>query len=173
MRKFAGLILLMLLFVIPAMAQDYPKAELFGGYSFLRVNPGGGYDGVNCNGWVAALTGNANDWFGVTGQFAGHYGDIYGVSGHIYSYMFGPRFASHKNEKVTPFVHAMFGGARASGAGLSENGFAMDFGGGFDVRANDKVAIRVVQFDYIPTRFGGEFQHNIAFSAGVVFHFGK
>jgi outer membrane protein OmpA-like peptidoglycan-associated protein len=172
MRKFFGLFLLLMLLAVPAFAQDYPKAELFGGYSYLRVNPGSGLPGVNANGWNAALSGNVNDWFGVTAQFTGHYGDIFGVSGSMYSYMFGPRFASHKNEKWTPFVHFLFGGAHASGGGVSENAFAMDFGGGFDYNASDHVGIRIVQFDYVPTRFSSDWQHNFAISTGIVFRFG-
>jgi len=172
MRKSAALFLLVLLLAVPAMAQNTPKAELFGGYSYLRVNPGSGLDGINAHGWIASLTGNANDWFGVTGQFTGHYGDIFGASGNMYTYMFGPRIASHSNEKWTPYVHFLFGGARASGGGLSETAFAMDFGGGFDYNANDKIAFRVVQFDYIPTKFVSDWQHNFAISTGIVFRFG-
>ena len=173
MRKYVGLFLLVMLLAVPAFAQDYPKAELFGGYSYLRVNPGSGADGINTNGWMAAVTGNINNWFGITGQFSGHYGDAFGTSGHIYSYLFGPRIASHSNEKWTPYAHFLFGGATGGGSGVSESAFAMDFGGGFDYNANDKIAIRVVQFDYIATKFFSDWQHNFAISTGVVFRFGK
>lgn len=173
MRKLAGLFLLVLLLAVPAMAQDTPKAEFFGGYSYLRVNPGSGSDGINTNGWMASLSGNFNDWFGVTGQFTGHYKSISGVSTNVHSYMFGPRISSHSNEKWTPFVHFLFGGARGGGGGVSENGFAMDFGGGFDYNAGDKVGVRIVQFDYVPFRFSGVWIHNFAISTGVVFRFAK
>jgi hypothetical protein len=173
MRKFAGFILVMLFLAVPAIAQDAPKAVFFGGYSYLRINPGSGLDGINANGWNASLTGNFNDWFGVTGQFTGHYASPSGVDTNVHSYMFGPRIASHTNEKWTPFAHFLFGGARAGGAGLSENAFAMDFGGGFDYNAGESVGIRIVQFDYIATRFFSDWQHNFAISTGIVFRFGK
>jgi len=168
MRKFVGLFLLLMLLAVPAFAQDYPKAELFGGYSFMRADTGVGTH-YNANGWAAGLTGNANDWFGVAGYFSGHYKS--GVK--IYGFLFGPELSYRKNEKVRPFFHALFGGAHGSGGGGSDNAFAMAYGGGFDVKANDKVAIRVAQFDYVATRFGGVFEHNYAFSAGVVFRFGQ
>ena len=39
-----------------AVAQDFPKAEIFGGYQFSRQNSS------NLNGWNASLTGNFNHW---------------------------------------------------------------------------------------------------------------
>jgi hypothetical protein len=42
-----------------------------------------------------------------------------------------------------------------------------------DVKLNDRVAWRVGQFDYVLTRFGGDSQHNVRFSTGIVFRFGS
>ena len=42
-------------------------------------------------------------------------------------------------------------------------------GGGLDVRASDRIAIRVIQVDYIPTFFGPGRQDNVRVSVGVVF----
>jgi hypothetical protein len=58
--------------------QEEPiKGELFGGYQYTRI---GGSGGTNANGWNAALTGNVNRWFGVTGDFSGAYKSIGGDS---------------------------------------------------------------------------------------------
>jgi hypothetical protein len=47
----------------------------------------------------------------------------------------------------------------------------MAFGGGADVTLNKTFAVRVGQFDYLMTRFGGDSQNNVRFSTGVVFKF--
>jgi opacity protein-like surface antigen len=173
MRKYAGLFLLVMLLAVPAFAQDYPKGEIFAGYNYLRVNPGGGLDGINTNGWAASVAGNFKDWLGIEGQFTGNYASPGGVSTHAYTYLFGLKLASRKNEKFTPYVHTLFGGATVGGAGVSENGFAMAFGGGIDYNATDSIAIRVGQFDYVPTHILSAWQHNFSYSAGIVFRFAK
>jgi hypothetical protein len=52
-----------------AMAQDRPKVEVFGGYSYFRANP----EHFNLNGWNALVTGNFNRWLGITADAAAHY----------------------------------------------------------------------------------------------------
>jgi hypothetical protein len=52
---------------------------------------------------------------------------------------------------------------------FSETGFAGAFGGGIDIRLNDKVQIRAFQVDYNPVRIEGSTQHNARFGAGIVF----
>jgi opacity protein-like surface antigen len=52
----------------------------------------------------------------------------------------------------------------------SENGFAGAFGGGLDIRASDKIDIRVIQVDYNPMRVSGTTLHNFRFGVGIVFH---
>jgi opacity protein-like surface antigen len=181
MRKVCLIVALVLLVSGGALAQDAPKAEVFAGYSYLRVNPGSGINGINLNGWNASLAGNFNNWFGVVGDFSGHYGTpaISGISVNtkVHTYLFGPRISYRKNDRVTPFAHALFGGTHVRGSsfgvGISENGFAMALGGGVDARINDHFAFRVVQADYLMTRITGSNQHNFRFSTGLVFRFGK
>jgi opacity protein-like surface antigen len=204
MRKRFGLLGTIILFAIPVMSQTAPKAELFGGYSYLRFNPGNGEKGVNLNGWNASIAGNFNDWFGLVGEFSGHYGKPqftgFDVDTNVHSFLFGPRFSYRKNERITPFAHALFGATRFSGTGTAltpqqtsfvltkQTAFAMAIGGGVDARINDSVAVRVFQADYQLTRMEGPFivcitipcptqttqsQHNVRISAGIVLRFGK
>jgi hypothetical protein len=64
----------------------------------------------------------------------------------------------------------MAGGARFGDDVGSENGFSLGFGGGIDVNAGERMAIRVVQFDWAPSRFSGEWETNvIRFGFGIVF----
>ena len=173
MRKFAGLFLLVMLLAVPAFAQDYPKGEVAVGYNYLRVNPGSGLSGINTNGWTASAVGNFKDWLGVEGQFSGNYKTVSSVKTHVYTYLFGLKLASRKNEKFTPYAHALFGGASIGGGGTSEKGFAMAFGGGLDVKANNNIAIRVGQFDFVPTHILSAWQKNFSYSVGIVFRFSK
>lgn len=83
-----------------AFAQDFPKAEIFGGYSYLHVDTQGTSTaslnnecnivfGGTCpltfgihpgfNGWNFAAQGNMNPWFGIKAQVNGQYGNILSV----------------------------------------------------------------------------------------------
>ncbi len=158
---------------VPAVAQEgLPKAEFFGGYQYLRI---GGPSGANTNGWNAAVTGNINHWFGVTADFSGGYKSFGEISAKANTYTFGPTFTLRGN-RVSPFAHALFGGFHASGefGGLSAatNGFAMLMGGGVDVKATPRTAIRVFQADWILWRTQGfTGKQNARISAGLVFRF--
>jgi len=153
---FAGL------FCLPAVAQDHPKVELFGGYQYTHLEPS-----LNAHGWNASITGNMNHWFGLAADFSGAYKSGF----KFHTYMFGPVIAARQSERVTPFVHALFGGAHASN-GVSFNGFSMALGGGLDVKVNNNVAVRFVQADWLLTRFEGiTDKKNVRVSTGIVFRF--
>src|SRR6266704_6851125 len=137
MRKFIGLALLMCMFCLAAFAQETgstPKAEIFGGYQYTRFD-----GGVNANGWNTSLTGNLNHWFGIASDFSGAYKSQNGVSFNNYTYTFGPQVSLRRNPAFTPFAHFLAGGFRGSAsvgsASASDNGFAMMFGGGVDIKA--------------------------------------
>jgi opacity protein-like surface antigen len=187
MRKVCLVLAFLLAVAVGASAQDVPKAEVFAGYSYARVNPGGGADGFNLNGWNASVTGNFNSWFGIKADLSGHYGTptvnnilpppaTLDVDTNTFTYLFGPQISA-RGERVTGFAHALFGGARVEGstlgASISDSGFGMALGGGFDVKLNDNFAFRPAQLDYLLTRIGGDTQHNVRYSAGIVFRFGK
>lgn len=175
MRKTVFLIALLALFPLIAMAQDTPKAEIFGGYQYTRITLGN--SGFNFNGWNASATGNFNKYFGVAADFSGAYKSESGVSLKIHSYTFGPVVSLNREGTVNPFVHALFGGAHAnfSATGLgsaSENGFAMMMGGGVDAKIAPRIAVRVVQADWVYYRFSGVGESkNVRISTGLVFRF--
>jgi hypothetical protein len=150
----------------------------------------------NLNGFSASLFVNVTGLtpsfreleFSLGGEFSGEFGSksqrigttSVDTSLHRFTYLFGPQFNLHLNDKVKVFVHPLFGGVHdttratfgTSRTDFSANAFAMAFGGGVDVKLNRHFAIRPIQFDYVPTHFGGEWQNNFRFSAGVVFKFG-
>lgn len=185
-----------------AKAQDVPKVELFGGYSFLHASPAR-TDGFVSNGWDASLVGNLNHWFGIETNFSDHYGtSAQNIAGLVpfpaeapipyatgFSFLFGPHFSYRTTSRITPFAHALFGGTRGEGTNLSievacgpvnipcavsrsQTAFSMAFGGGIDWRATQRISIRLIQADYQRVNFTGNPQNNVSLSAGIVFTFG-
>ncbi|MBZ5491609.1 MAG: OmpA family protein [Acidobacteriia bacterium] len=169
----------------------YPAVDLFAGYSFIRFRTDAGIkESFNLHGFTGALAGNVNRWFSLVGDFG-----VYrikdlppSVSGSAYTFLFGPQF-SHRGERWTPFVHALFGAARLAdiqastvptgsaffNRSFSQNSFATALGGGFDANINKHVGIRIVQFEYLLTKFtdgGDNQQNNFRASTGLVLHFG-
>src|SRR3954467_3154063 len=179
MRKSILAVMAVVALSLAAMAADTPKAEVFGGYQYLRFTPGSGLDGINTHGWEASINGNFNSWFGVKADFSGAYqGDLFGtgLNGKMHTFTFGPEL-SRRGDRGKLFAHALFGGAHLSGGGAGDGAFAMRIGGGGDLNFGNAVAWRVVQADYLPTHFdfgtGDDWQHHFAVSTGIVFRFGS
>jgi hypothetical protein len=174
MRKFLGLIVLLLLSSAPMMAQDTPWAEVFGGYSYWRADVS--HADQAYNGWNVSVSQNLNSWFGGVLDVSGHYAQPAGFNANVHSFMYGPLFTYRKSSTVTPFAHVMLGAVRGSVAylGLSETkvDFGAAFGGGVDLKFNRHAAIRLVQADYILTPFFNVRQSNLRLSAGLVFYLG-
>jgi len=167
MLKFLSVTILLLLSSL-AVAQEFPKAEIFGGYQYSRQNSS------NLNGWNAALTGNFNHWFGVTSDFSGAYISRGGVDFRSYTFTFGPTVAARNNETFTPFAHALLGGfhqsADLSGSALgTTNGFAVIFGGGVDAKISPRLAVRLGQFDLMSFHASGASSNIFRYSGGIVF----
>lgn len=174
MRKLLVIIAVLFIGAGSAAAQTTPKAEAFGGYSFVRLD-----GGTNLSrGWHGSVAGNFNSYLGIVGDISGHYrGFGGGASVNLHNFTFGPRLTFRSQDKLEAFTHATFGvartGASAAGLTISESAFAFTFGGGVDIKWTERVAIRPVQLDYLVTRFGSSTQNNLRYSAGVVFRFGS
>ncbi|MCI0486285.1 MAG: porin family protein [Blastocatellia bacterium] len=163
MQKFFFICTMILCLPLVAAAQEYPKAEVFGGYSYFR----GDLD-ANFHGWNASVAGNLNKSFGVVGDFSGHYIDNF----NLHLFQVGPKFTYRESERVHPYFQALFGGARLSSSGFSDTAFALTVGGGVDVKVHKNVAIRVIDAGYVLLRNEGQSAHNGRISAGLVFRFG-
>lgn len=175
MRGFFGFAVLLWMCSLTAFAQEgmeaTPKAEIFGGYQYTRFD-----GGANANGWNTTVTGNLNHWFGVAGDFSGAYTSQNGVSFHNYTYTFGPVVSWRHNERFTPFAHFLAGGFHGSASfnGISGtgNGFAMMFGGGVDVSANQHFALRAIQFDWLSLHANGTSDNNnMRLSTGLLLRY--
>lgn len=195
--KKALLLVTVFLLGLAAVAQEFPRAEVAAMYSYARFRPAPSYtSGLNLNGGGGQVTFNFNRYFGMKAELAGYanskatFNDPEGsvsLTGNTFTYLFGPQIKV-RTEKLHPYFHALFGGARVGlgvrcvnlcepGAGEgSENAFAMALGGGLDIPVSHLIAIRVGQFDYLMTRFSNlesANQHNFRYSAGIVFNFGN
>ncbi len=155
-------IILILGFCVWSATASAQKVELFGGYQFTHLEPA-----YNASGWNAALTGNFRHVLGITADFSG----AYKPRSDFHTYTFGPVFTA-RLPIVQPFVHALFGGATASGGGLSSTGFAMFVGGGLDLGLRKGIGIRLFQADWLLTHFAGSTsERNGRFSTGLVVKF--
>ncbi len=179
MRKTVFLVALLALFCGIALGEETPKAEVFGGYQYERINVAG--TGANFNGWNASIAGNFNKTFGVAADFSGAYHSESGGSLKAYTYAFGPVVSLNHEGMVNPFVHALFGGAHAtlsvSGVGSAgTSGFTMLMGGGVDAKVAPRIAVRVIQADWVYYHFGdfgseASLSKNMRISTGLVFRF--
>jgi len=200
MRKLVWLCGLFLALAVPAMGQDPPKFDVFGGYSYVHFSiKGSGATGQitsNLNGGSGSAAFYPNNWLGLVADFGGYKfstlnsaGGNLSVSGTAISYLFGPR-VRFGSGGVTPFAQVLFGGAHTgditcstTNAGCpasgkianSQNAFALTAGGGVDIKIARHFAIRG-QAEYLMTRFnqgaGGTAgtQNNARISAGIVIH---
>jgi outer membrane protein OmpA-like peptidoglycan-associated protein len=170
---------------------DYPKVDLFVGYSYVRfMTRTSVHESFNWHGVTGALAGNVNRWFSLVGDISAYRMKKLppGISGSSYLYLFGPQF-SIRGERWTPFFHALFGAARLAdiqvttvpspsaffNRSFSENAFATALGAGIDLNFNKHVAWRVIQAEYLLTKFNDGFdnsQNNFRASTGLVLHFG-
>lgn len=153
--------------LVPASlwAQDAPKVDVFGGFSLLTIKSGS--TRTTPVGWQAAVSGNVNSRFSLVGDFGGHYKD----GSSSFEYMGGPR-VTHRLENAAVFAHALFGGTHFNNGG--GNHFTMGYGGGVDVNAGENLAIRVIQFDWLPIKTSPTWTKNsMRFGFGVVWKSGS
>jgi hypothetical protein len=151
-------------FCTAARAQDAPKAEVFAGYSYSSYDDSG-IDRIDGQGWHLSAAGNVNDWFGIEGDASGHY-----EGGRSVHYLqAGPRF-TYRGDRASVFAHTLTGVTFVDAIGNGTD-WVLTFGGGVDVKVNDRVSVRAIQVDYTPTLLLDGLRHNARVSAGVVFTF--
>jgi opacity protein-like surface antigen len=135
------------------------------------------------------------------------------VDGKEFTFLFGPRITfRHPHSPFQPFSELSFGGTRASiscingdfgnncgslsasqlpsaippnptATSFSKTAFTLSVGGGFDIKLNRKFAIRLVQAEYMYTRFGNNCpyavcsnnnsQNSFRLKSGVVMSWGQ
>jgi hypothetical protein len=169
------LVLAGLLLLLPgsAVAQETPKVEVFGGYSYLRANPRGGFIGSNADGWNASGAWNWNKRLGLKADVAGHY-CCTNQGQRMHDFLFGPQ-VNFRRKKINIFFHGLVGVSygNAPAVNFSDTVLAWAGGGGLDVRLNDRFSVRAAQVDYFGTRYANTLQHHFRYAGGLVINFGR
>lgn len=205
MRKILFAAILMALSSVAAFAQttsDYDKVNVFAGFSHNRVDTGIDNNDPEIddifderegfNGFNASVTGNVSRYVGLKFDYSFHQKSFdFGADStdfRLHNFLGGVQVKDNSKEggRARPFAHFLVGAARASAdltefdddlEDISETGLAFGIGGGLDVRVNDRLDVRAIQFDYNPTRFSlnngvinnnTETLHNFRIGVGIV-----
>jgi hypothetical protein len=180
MKRFCWVVIVLLSVCGYLRAQEFPKAEVFGGYSYARAGISTSTT-VNANGYAASVTGNISRLLGITVEVSQQFGKSDSTDYEFRSFNVGPRFTCRKPEKFTPFAHFLVGDARygsrqnpdVSSLRYHENTLALAFGGGVDVNLHSIMAIRAIQADYYSTGFSRNRHGDLRLGFGVVLMLGK
>jgi len=201
MRKAFFMVLFIACCVPAAFAQDdYKTGEVYVGYSHNRVDSHGAFNPSNpnddsrdgFNGVNVDLKGNLTRYFGLKADLSYHQksadftlpgGFNINVKGRLFEAMGGVQLQDNAVEtKVRPFAYAVVGLAHVTGdvtsnsapvpnLNDSDNGLSAAFGGGLDLRLNDKVDLRLIKADYNPVRIDGQTDNNFRVGVGLNFRF--
>jgi Outer membrane protein beta-barrel domain len=187
MQKLFLIAALIMALPILAQAQEAPRTEFFGGYSYMRLEDNG-IDGQDrdLNGYqVTGAVTLFKKYLSVKVDVSGHFGDVltnttprFDLSQTLF--LAGPQITFRKNERFQPFGHVLFGAARQTikinpaNIDNTDYGFAFAVGGGLDLRTplGKKVAVRLFQADYVRTRINDITSGNLRTSAGIVVRLG-
>jgi opacity protein-like surface antigen len=193
MQKLFLFVALTLALPLIAQAQEASRVEVFGGYSYMRLEDQNidGQDrdlnGYNVSGAITIFKKS----IALKGDVSGHFGDLLtNVTPRTdlgqTLFLFGPQFRLRNGSRIQPFAHALFGVARvklendAVPGDITDTGFAFALGGGVDVKGlGSKLAVRLIQADYVRTKLDlvnsgdSTSSNNIRISTGIVLRFGK
>lgn len=156
------------------------------------------------HGFESSATTNLTRYIGLKFDYSYHQksigNEVDNTTARLHNFVGGIQIKDNSRAtRVKPFAHAMFGFARYALdlteldddiADFDDAGFSAVIGGGLDVRVHQRVDVRVIQFDWNPTRFdfsdfgtriGGPLVpartgdqtrtlHNFRIGVGAVFH---
>ena len=169
----AVLVCLLTVAAWPSAAQEMPRVQVFGGYSYTRYDtPSFGFaNPAGLNGYTFSPAFNIVRGFGVVAELSGQYGknlDLRDVA-------VGPQFL-YSIGKTMFIGHLLVGDARSlvqAGGPQEDTARAIIVGGGMDYALSDRFALRVFQVDYLHTTLFNTTQRNLRFSTGLVYRWGS
>jgi hypothetical protein len=155
-------------------------------------------DRLSFNGFNVSGTANVTRYIGIKGDVSGTYNNknfnIPAIGGPItfktdnslYNFLGGVQVKDNATTaRLKPFGYALVGAGHAKTkiknlncpqnvdcsdlTNDSETGLAGAFGGGLDIRINNRVDFRAIKVDYNPIKFDSGTQHNVRFGIGFVF----
>ncbi len=193
-----------LLPVVAAQGQSLPKYEVAVGYSYMYFHTDLPQPPTHSlNGGGISFVYNATSWLGLEAQMNGYsFGQSWSDTLHrlgyvgpagadMFTYQFGPQLKKHSG-RWQPYISTLYGVAHSggyasalrakgsgtfilSGGGSNNTAFAMEIGGGIDIRLTKTVQLRAAELDYQLTRFGYQAyssnQNNLKCFAGINFTF--
>jgi hypothetical protein len=119
MRAVMMLLAIVLLVSFSAAAQDFPKFEVFGGYTYARVDSSEGTT-ANTNGGSVDAGFFPTTHLGVIADFGGSYDKGFTHTGNFFSapstnfrYLFGPRYRVGRGP-ISAYAQVLFGGESRS-----------------------------------------------------------
>ena len=167
-----------------------PQPELFElsvGFDYLRAD-----DALakNMYGGDLSLFLNVIPWLSVGGEFIGAYGEENHVTFFRQNttfdedrlfYVFGARVNVWQNKEFKIFADALGGGAHGHVSALifgvdrhaSADGFAAVLGAGAEWKFAPRFGWRILEADYIPAHFNGQWENDFRVSTGLSFYFGS
>src|SRR5947207_9598801 len=163
-------------------SEDQPsRFDLFGGYSYF--SPNGRVNGQTLRGIPMGFAISPSYWFDRYFGLALEGGSHMGPNAEFETLTFGPTFRIPL-EGITPFGLATFGAERLNPGGLpSRIGFGFSGGGGFDLSAGKRLAVRIIEAEYVyghqsffPVATLAPVRTNLGsakISGGLVFKFGS
>ena len=130
-RILVRIAVVLLVLGVGAIAQETPKIELAGGYSYVNFNPNiSQITSQNINGGGSAAVFNLTNLIGIKADFMGYavgtgwtkkliqagFPVTGSASGNLFTYMFGPQIKKHSG-KFQPFGEGLFGAGHSNGYG--------------------------------------------------------
>ena len=155
-----------------ALAQDFPRVQIFGGYSYTRFDSRsfGFADQSGLNGYNFSPAFNLIRGFGVAAELSGQYGSKL----NLRDLAVGPQFLYARGKSLF-FGHILVGDARSFvrvGNGEGDTSRVVALGGGMDLDISPRFALRIFQVDYLHTTLFQDKQNNLRFSTGLVYQWG-
>jgi len=156
------------------------------GFTYLRAD---GALAKNEYGGDVSLFANLNSWLAIGAEFIGAYGrenhqfsfgQNTGVDESRIFYTAGARINVWRRDRLKVFADVMGGGAHGHVSALifgidrsaSADGFAAVLGAGVEWKFTRRVAWRILETDYIPAHFNGQWENDWRVSTGLSFSFG-
>lgn len=165
-----------LLWVMPillgclAAAQDVPRAQVFGGISYLHFDsePLGFANYSNLGGYTFSPAFNITHRFGVVAELSGQYGPHV----NLRDLTFGGQ-ALFPRGNMLFLVHGLFYDARSFvsiGTGAGSTSRAYIGGIGMDYPLTPRFSVRVFQADYVRSTLFHTDQNSVRISTGLVYN---
>jgi hypothetical protein len=163
-RKISLMVGLLFLFSLAAgtRANAQDKVEIYGGYSYMHLDSS---PSTNMNGWVLSGQYKIAPWFGAVAEGNGEYGS--GAS--VHTFLVGPQVSFPA--RISPFAHILIGGSHFAAGPATDTSFATSLGFGIDAKIAPSFSWRIIEGDYLVTRFFNGTQNNARISTGIVIRF--